>query len=78
MRRVKESTKSKLRIRASRHGRSMEEEVRQILDAAAAVEDGRTGLDLVNAIRKRFEPLGWLELPEIRREPMRPPPDLGE
>lgn len=30
-----------------------------------------------DAMRALFEPLGWLELPEIERRPVRDPPDFS-
>lgn len=51
----------------------MEEEARQILKAALRDEDG-TELNLAESIRRRFAPLGGLDLPAIPRGPMRPPP----
>ncbi|HVO97610.1 MAG TPA: hypothetical protein VMT15_06060 [Bryobacteraceae bacterium] len=77
IRRLEDSTKRKLRMRASRNGHSMEEEARQILRVALA-EKEPTGRDLVESIRRRFAHLGGLELPEIPREPMREPPKFDE
>ncbi|MFI4973503.1 MAG: plasmid stabilization protein [Caulobacterales bacterium] len=73
IRNLEETLKSKLRLRAARHGRSMEEEARHILrDAlsrrAAAPEN------LYDAIRRRIEPLGGVELELPPREPVRDPP----
>jgi antitoxin FitA len=73
IRRLEDSTKQRLRVRASRNGRSMEEEARQILKAALK-EKAATGRDLVESIRKKFAPLGFVNLPEVPRGPMRPPP----
>ena len=73
IRRLEDSTKRKLRIRASRNGRSMEEEARQILKAAVS-EKAETGLNMVESIRRKFAPLGFVNLPEVPRGPMRPPP----
>jgi plasmid stability protein len=75
VRNIPESTKRKLRSRAASHGRSMEEEVRQILNAAVE-EREMTGKEWVASIRRRFVPLGGLDLPEIPREPMREPPNF--
>ena len=69
-----EPIKARLRVRAARRGHSMEEEVRQILRTALSTE---TGDNLAEAIRKRFEQLGGVELPEIEREPGRQPPDFS-
>jgi hypothetical protein len=38
------------------------------------VDPERPGQSLVNSIRRRFEPLGGMDLPEIPRGPMREPP----
>lgn len=54
----------------------MEEEVRNILKAALATEQEHTN-DLVKTIRKRFAPLGGIELPELPREPIRKPDEFG-
>ena len=70
-----EHLKARLRLRAARHGRSMEEEARDILRTALAVR-GVSGRDLVRSIRARIEPLGGVELEIAPREPTREPPDL--
>ncbi len=61
-------TMSKLRIRAAHHTRSMEEEARNILRAALA-EEASIPVNLAEAIRRRFEPLGGVELDLPPREP---------
>ena len=73
IRRLEDSTKRKLRIRASRNGRSMEEEARQILKGALS-EKSAPVPNLVEAIRRIVDPLGGINLPDIPRGPMRPPP----
>lgn len=70
-----EPLKSRLRIQGTIHGRSMEEEARDILRAALNQQLKRPG-NLATAIRARFAPLGGVELPELPREPMREPPGL--
>jgi plasmid stability protein len=70
IRNLENSIKEKLRVQAAKHGRSMEEEVRTILKMALAQESASGGT-LVESIRKRFEPLGGVDLPEIPREPIR-------
>lgn len=55
----------------------MEEEARNILRAALA-EEASTPTNLAEAIRRRFEPLGGVELELPTREPMREPPELGQ
>ena len=67
------AVKDRLRIRAAQSGRSMEEEVRVILRAAAE-EESNQPRNLAESIRARFAPLGGLELELPAREPMRPPP----
>jgi plasmid stability protein len=73
IRRLEEKTKQRLRVRASRNGRSMEEEARQILKGALAGEK-TPGLNLVESIRRIVDPLGGINLPDIPRGPMRRPP----
>lgn len=75
VRKLDEILKSKLRIRAARHGRSMEEEVREILRVAIAVEPSEQK-GLGQAIRQRIEPLGGIALELPKREAVRPPPRL--
>jgi plasmid stability protein len=72
IRNVDHRLKERLRVRAARHGHSMEAELRQILrdtlDSGHAPE-----LNLAEAIRRRFAPLGGVELephpPVAVREP---------
>ncbi len=75
IRNLAEGTKRKLKVRAAMHGRSMEQEVREILNDAVRKksEKPKTGADLVAAIRKRFAPLGGVELDLPPREPIRDP-----
>jgi plasmid stability protein len=79
IRNLDDDLKARLRMRAARHGRSMEEEARSILRAALAqrVEDD-SGASLYAAIRARVEPFGGIDLDLPPREPQRDPPDLGE
>ena len=51
----------------------MEEEARQILKCALA-EKSAPELNIVESIRRKFAPLGFVNLPEIPRGPMREPP----
>jgi plasmid stability protein len=62
-------------MRAARHGRSMEEEARQVLTAALKEEPKRSK-NLVESIRELFEPLGGVELEIAPREMGREPPDF--
>lgn len=70
IRNLEESTKRKLKVRAAMNGRSMEQEVREILRSELAKRP-QTGADLAESIRKRFAPLGGVELEIPPREPMR-------
>ena len=76
IRKLDEQTKARLRVRAAHHQRSMEDEARNILRAALARE-AATPRNLAEAIRRRCEPLGGVELPLPAREPMRAPPKPG-
>lgn len=68
-----ESTLEQLRLRAANHGRSVEEEAGEILKGAISPPPAD---NLYDAIRRRVEPLGGFELPEIVREPIRDPPSF--
>jgi plasmid stability protein len=75
IRRLEDGVKSRLRIRAASHGRSMEEEAREILKSALNREPV-PGLNLADSIRRHLAETGGflLELPP--REPIRDPPDF--
>ncbi|RZU99207.1 FitA-like ribbon-helix-helix domain-containing protein [Spiribacter vilamensis] len=77
IRHLDEALKHRLRIQAAEHGRSMEDEARDILRVALSSDDAEAG-SLYETIRRRVEPLGGVELDVPRREPMREPPDLSE
>jgi len=77
VRNIDNSLKDKLRIRAARNGRSMEDEARALLRAALAEEE-QPNENLASAIRRRIAPLGGVELPLVQREPNREPPDFSE
>ena len=76
IRNLDEATKARLRVRAAQHGKSMEEEARDILRAAVAAEPKRAG-DLGRAIKDRFAALGGVELSLPAREPIRAPIDFA-
>lgn len=62
--------KDKLRLRAARHGRSMEAEVRHILSTAVESADETT--DLIGAFRTHFaETPVQLELPDRHEQQQR-------
>ena len=72
-----DSVKEKLRLRAARHGRSMEAEIRLIL-TAAATEEERPRNDLFNALAERFAQLGGLDLEVPARATPPRAADFGE
>ncbi|HYZ87156.1 MAG TPA: hypothetical protein VE621_22255 [Bryobacteraceae bacterium] len=76
IRNLDERVKSNLRIRAARHGRSMEEEAREILKGALMADETRSP-NLGQAIRRHIEPLGGVELALPQRQPVRRPPVLS-
>jgi antitoxin FitA len=76
VRQLDEDIKSRLRVRAAHHGRSMEEEVREILRSALIPSSPRKG-NLAESIRRRFAAFGGVELELPRRELMREPPDFS-
>ncbi len=77
IRNLEASVKSRLRVRAARHGRSMEEEAREILRGALAEKEKRP-TNLLEAMRRRIAPLGGVELFIPARGPMREPPRFEE
>jgi plasmid stability protein len=69
---LEDDVKSRLKRRAERHGRSMEEEVRDIL-RNAATEENRPLPRLGSRIAARFAKTGLSTgLPELRGRPPRP------
>jgi antitoxin FitA len=66
IRNVDAAVKERLRLRAARHGRSMEAEARRILSEAVAVDRDEPEPNL--AIRRRFAPLGGVDLELPPRE----------
>jgi plasmid stability protein len=76
IRQLDERTKARLRIRAAHHGRSMEEEAREILRLTlTAVPPARR--NLAEAIRHRFAVLGGVELKLPPRGAVREPPEFA-
>jgi len=76
IRQLDEKTKMRLRVRAAHHGRSMEEEAREILRSVLAPRSPE--LNLVQAIRRRFAVFGGVELELPGRDAMRQAPDLAK
>ena len=78
IRQLDESIKARLRIQAAHHGRSMEEEAREILKSALTRQK-REHMHLVESIRRRVKAAGGgVELSIPSRGPLRDPPELGE
>jgi antitoxin FitA len=72
IRNIDDQLKARLRVRAAKHGHSMEDEARNILRAALFTQRSRART-LVDAIRSRIEPLGGVELNIGPREAIREP-----
>ena len=74
IRNLDDQVKTRLRVRAAEHHRSMEEEVRLILrDAVGRKPRPR---DLASVIRSHFEPAKGVDLELPPREPGREPPSF--
>jgi plasmid stability protein len=77
IRQLDEKTKTRLRVRAAHHGRSMEEEAREILRSALTSSSPIKG-NLAEAVRRRFAAFGGLEFELPRRDAMRQVAEFGE
>jgi plasmid stability protein len=77
IRRLDDGVKAKLRVRAAQHGRSMEEEAREILKAELMARHA-SKLNLAESIRRYVAPLGGVELTLPPREAVRRPPSLAK
>lgn len=75
IRNLDDDVKTGLRLRAARHGHSMEEEARQILKKALQSAPQEIGLG--SRIHARFAAEGGVDVPVPRRMLPRPPPDLS-
>lgn len=75
IRKLDDTLKTSLRLRAARHGRSMEQEAREILKGALAVDSSKS-VNMAVAIRRHIDPLGGVELRLPQRQPVRRPPKL--
>jgi plasmid stability protein len=76
IRHIDDQLKARLPVHAAMHGRSMEDEARNILRTALFSEPA-SGKSLVDAMRARIEPPGAVDLELPAREPMRAAVDLG-
>jgi plasmid stability protein len=72
IRHLDDPIKRRLRVRAAEHGRSMEEEAREIL--RQVVGEAAPPSNLAAAIRSRVAALGGADLDLPAHEPMREPP----
>ena len=76
IRNLDDDLKKRLRLRAAEHGRSMEEEARQILKDELN-QKHKTGADILRQIRAIVEPIGGIEIELPPREPIPDPPDFS-
>ena len=72
IRNLDDDIKRRLRVRAAMHGRSMEEEARDIL--RRVMTESTPPRNLAAAIRSRLTPAARADVPLPARDPMRQPP----
>jgi plasmid stability protein len=77
VRRLDDTVKARLRLRAAGYGRSMEQEAREILNAGLAGQRVPR-LNLAESIRRHIGPLGGVELAFLPRGAVRHPPKLAK
>lgn len=77
IRQLDQKTKTRLRVRAAHHGRSMEEEAREILRRALTTSS-RTKGNLAEAIHRRFAPFAGVKISLPRRDALRKAPGFEE
>ena len=77
IRRLDDRVKAKLRLRAAHHGRSMEEEAREILRTGLSVKRAPVS-NLAESIRRHLGPLGGVELVFPPRQAVRRPPQIAK
>jgi antitoxin FitA len=66
VRKIDDELKRRIRIRAAKHGHSLEEEVRLTLERAGD-ESQKPRLNLAEFITSRFDPLGGVDLHDVVR-----------
>ncbi len=76
IRQLDEKTKTRLRVRAAHHGRSMEEEAREILRSALTSSPPQG--NLAEAIQRRFRRVGGIELELPGRDAIRRSAEFAE
>ena len=74
VRNIDESIKASLRMSAAEHGRSMEEEARQILKQFLLRKKSSAGIG--SRISRRFAVIGGVDLPDAHRSAPRRPPSF--
>lgn len=74
IRNLDDDIKRRLRVRAAEHGRSMEEEARDIL--RQVIGQPSAPRNLGQAIHNRFAAIGGVDVPPQQRSPMRPASDF--
>jgi plasmid stability protein len=74
IRQLDDALMQRLRVRAAMHGRSLEDEARDILRTALA-RDETSAQPLIESIRARVAPLGGVDLELPTRGEMRRGPD---
>lgn len=77
VRNLDDDLKARLRARAAQHGRSMEEEVRALLQEALAAPTGEHPSHLVDVALSLFGPQHGVGLPPMPRAEGRPAPEFG-
>ena len=77
IRQLDDKTKTRLRVRAAHHGRSMEEEAREILRSALTASSPAKA-NLAKTIRRRFASFGGIELELPTRDAMRQVPKFAK
>jgi antitoxin FitA len=79
IRNLDDKLKASLRLRDARHGLSMAQEVRNILQNTLAAETSLSnGLEFAMRINQRFKGLGADELALLKRLPPSPVPKFGQ
>ncbi|HQT68217.1 MAG: plasmid stabilization protein [Rhodospirillales bacterium 20-60-12] len=73
IRNIKPEIKEKLRIRAAEHGRSVEAEVRHMLQTFLSPQE-QVASNLFQRIHERFRAIGGVELDPPARSALREPP----
>lgn len=77
IRNIDEQLKARLRVQAASHGRSMEDEARDILRAALSTDTASGSRSLAASIRSRIQPIGGVDLELPAREGIVERAELG-